>query len=298
MAIVLLAVVAGGLAAWWVTRPALRIEPVTMVCNGWALRGDVYLPRRVTSDTAILLLHGSTARGRGLTLYKELAARLCRHGFIVCNLDQRGYNESDGPKVVSTLEDLDFVSDARDAARELVEKMGSRGVRKVAMVGHSFGGGVAVAAGLSSDDVAAIVSISPGRRIRERFSGNLSEKNGLRYVQKRRTADLGLEEPIPLELVEPMLASYDVEQFRGARSSKPLLFVEGDREPADDMAFMKDLAASMTGPVEHRIIPDAAHYFGTEIQRVNGEKRWVVVREPVLDELVAVVAGFVNSASK
>lgn len=294
MVILLLALAAGALAAWWVRRPAQRIESVTLVCNGWALRGDLYVPGRDASDTAILLLHGSTGRGRRLTLYAELAARLCRRGFIVCNLDQRGYGESDGPKAVTTLEDLDFVSDARVAARELVEKLGSRGVRKVALVGHSFGGGVAVAAGLGCDKVTSVVSISPGRRIRERFSGNLSEKDGLRYVQKRRTDDLGLEDPIPLELIEPMLASYDVEQFRGARIPKPLLFIEGGREPADDQAFMKELAASMTGPVEHRVIPEAAHYFGTEIVRVNGEKRWVVVRDAELDALVSEVAGFVG----
>jgi len=296
MAILLAAVGAGLFAAWWVTRPALRIEPVTMVCNGWTLRGDLYVPAQGAGDTAILLLHGSTGRGRKLALYPELADRLCRRGFVVCNLDQRGHGESDGPKVVTTIEDLDFVSDARAAASELLERMAGRGVRRVVMVGHSFGGGVAAAAGLGSDEVAAVVSISPGRRIRERFFGNPSEKNGLGYVQRRRTDDLGLEQPIPIELIEPMLASYDIGQFRGARVSKPVLIVEGGREPADDLAFTRELVTSMNGPVEHRIIPDAKHYFGTELVRVDGEKRWVVERESVLNELASTVADFAGRA--
>ncbi len=263
--------------------PAFRVEPVRIAAGGYRLAGDLYRPRvPLRRSTAIVLLHGSNPRGASLALYPALSERLAARGHIVLNLNQRGYNGSEGPTRVQRLADLDFVGDAREVVRRLPDVLGGA-PGEIVLAGHSFGGGVAAVAGLASPEVRRVISISPGRRIAELFNDTRPDR--LSYVQRRRTEDLRLAEPIPIELVRPMLASYDVEQLRGRLLEKPILFVEGAREPADDLAFTRELVASLTGNVSHTVIPGADHYFGAGVVETPGGDDWRVIRPEILEAL-------------
>lgn len=264
-------------------QPAFRMTPVRVEAGGYALAGELYRPGgRNDRSTAIVLLHGSSPHGAGLALYPALSERLAARGYTVLNLNQRGYNGSEGPKRIERLSDLDFVGDAREVVRRLPELLG-HAPREIVLAGHSFGGGVAVIAGLASPEVGRVISISPGRRISELFTEDRPDR--LAYVQRRRTEDLRLAEPIPIALVRPLLASHDVEQIRGTALVKPLLFVEGGLEPADDLAFTRDLAASLTGPVRRVVISQASHYFGTSVVETPAGDAWRVTQPETLDQL-------------
>jgi acetyl esterase/lipase len=165
-------------------------------------------------------------------------------------------------------------------------------VKRVVIAGHSFGGGVAVAAGLRSDTVSGIVSISPGRRIAERFM----TPDGLAYVRERKTRDMKLAEPMPLELVKPMLETYDVARIRGTRLLKPLLMVEGSREPAADLASTRELLASCSGPVTHRVVADSEHYFGAQQVASTDGQRWHIAQTNLLDALASEIVTWLTES--
>lgn len=260
--------------------------------EGTVLRGDWYLPR-AKPKAAILLLHGSNPRARHLALYPALSEALAARGFAVCNLDQRGHGDSDGPERVRRAEDLPFVDDARRVMKRLHEHEAVSTCETWVMVGHSFGGGVAVAAGMTSPDTDLVVSISPGRRLRERFIDASDE--AMLYVEKRKSRDLGLKRIFSAQTGRKILASYDVGQFRGETLSKPLLLIEGGDESDSDLVFTRELVGSMLGDVRHVVIPDVNHYFGTGVvERDDGEKERAVVNRATRKRLVERMASWIE----
>lgn len=200
---------------------------------------------------------------------------------MVFAFDQRGYGDSEDPKHLRTKEDLDFVSDAKHAVNVFMEHAGKYGVHSVAMVGHSFGGGVAVAAGLGSPHVCTIISISPGRRINDRFI----HVSHFDYVQKRKSRDMGLSEPIPAPLIKPMLEMYNIEQFRGVKFPKPLMIIKGNREEEKDLGFTKEFVSTLTGHIDHIIINAAGHYFGTRKIEKWQFRLWLKTNVGLIQEL-------------
>ncbi|MFQ5822477.1 MAG: alpha/beta hydrolase [bacterium] len=261
--------------------------------GGLILIGDLYIPKQITSKTGIVFLHGSLPEGRKLLLYKTLCERLASNGYVVFSFDQRGYGDSEDPEKISSVAELDFVSDAEQAVTVFLEQSLKYGVQSVALIGHSFGGGVAVAAGVKSSKVSKIVSISPGRRISSRFFGN-NATDDLQYVQERKSNDMRLTEMIPIEVVKPMLDLYNVEQFRGVTFQKPLLLIEGSEEPLEDLAFTKKFVSTLGGPVFHIVINSAAHYFGTRKSKLWKFWRWRVEDRGVINKLVNTIDNWIN----
>ncbi|MEI6971741.1 MAG: alpha/beta fold hydrolase, partial [bacterium] len=250
---------------------------VRFQCNGLELAGDLYLPAGHRQGDAVLFLHGSTPLGRKHPLYPAICKALQARGFTVLNLDQRGHGESEKPAAIRTAADLDFVADAREAARAMLSGKVAGRVKNLIIAGHSFGGGVALVAGLREDCVGRVVSISPGRRINERILA-AGREDTLAYVQKRKAEDMGLTEPIPLDLIRGMLEGFNIEQVAGCVVAKPLLIIEGTREDSEDLAFTSNFVASLTGPVQHSVIPKADHYFGVQGIVVGEDKRLALVK--------------------
>ncbi len=255
--------------------------------NGQRLAADLYVPRR-PNGMGIVLLHGSSTAGRQLFLYPELCQALAARGYTLLNLDMRGYGDSEDPRRLDRIEDYDFVGDAVRAVRFARTLVARTRDGPWVLLGHSMGGGVALHAALAGADVQGVVCISPGRRIESRFFA-ADQRAALKNLQRRKTRDMELPAPIPVELLEPILASYDVGRLAGTALPKPLLLIEGDREPEDDLAFSREWLASLSGPATHRVIPGADHYFGTAKIKADGAKRWVLVRPDVFDALVEMI---------
>lgn len=287
-ALILAAVGAAAYSIWLRRSPPFTVRTVHVAVSGYELEGDLYLPRwRPWAPTAVLFLHGSTPRGRRLALYPSLCERLAERGYAVLNLDQRGHGASQGPRRVVSLDDVDFVGDARAVARRLSEVLGRR-PRRIVLAGHSFGAGVAAAAGLAEPAVNAVVSISPGRRIEERFTPEAPEQ--LEYVRQRRSRDMKLEEPMPLELIQPMLTQWDIGRFKGAALPKPLLLIEGAREARGDLAFSRELVATISGPITHIVLPEADHYFGAVVIATPTGDDWTIGRPDIVAALAETIA--------
>jgi len=265
-------------------RPPVRIRTLHIPVGEVTLEGDLFLPRHSARCPVVLLLHGSCPEGRTLPLYPALARELCRRGCVVLNMDQRGHGGSTPPPRIRAAADLDFVGDAVRVSEALVSLAGVKRPTAVVLVGHSFGGGVAVVAGLRSAAVTHVVGISPGRRLEERFLAPGREA-GLAYAQRRKSNDMRLDQLIPLDVVAEVVRSYDIGQLRGRSLVKPLLIVEGALEPAKDLAFSEALAASMQGPVARHVLPNADHYYGFMQATEDRGRQWIVSDEEVVDRL-------------
>jgi uncharacterized protein len=141
-------------------------EPVRIPASGFSLAGSVAKPAGSTSRLpAVVLVGGSGPTDRDATVFGipvlgQLAGALVDAGFLVVRYDKRGIGQSGGRAESVTI--LDYVEDARAVVRWL-EKRRDVDRRRIAVVGHSEGAWVALAAAAREKRIAAIAMLSgPG----------------------------------------------------------------------------------------------------------------------------------------
>lgn len=167
-------------------------------------------------EAAVLWVFGA---GGGLGgpaggVYTRLADRLRPEGVTSLELDYRRPGELQN-----------CLADALLA----IEWLGSLGARRVVLVGHSFGGAVAIAAGAASDRVAAVAALSS---------------------QTAGTADVDLLAPRPLLLIhgeadEVLPADCSLDLHARAGEPRELILYPGCRHGLDECreALDRDLLA-------------------------------------------------------
>lgn len=278
-------------------QPEERVSRETFAAaDGLTLVGDLHLPAR-HNGIGLVFLHGSSPQGRRLHLYTALCAGLRARGYAVFNVDVRGYGESPPPPQLGRIESYDFVGDAVSALAHARRHVPAGEVQAWFFAGHSKGGGIAVHAALRAPDVGGVVSISPGRRIRERFF-DPDGRRQIDYLQARKSEDMRLPAMIPHDLLEPILSSYDIGTLAGATLPLPVLLIEGAREPAGDLAFSRDWVASQGGSVQHHVLSGADHYFGTSVVEADGIKQWRTTRPEVLATLIDTIDAWLRAFRK
>lgn len=141
---------------------------------GFALAATTTAPPNVTPTTkmpAIVLIGGSGPTDRdenafGIPIFGQLSGQLARAGFFVVRYDKRGVGQSGGRPESATLHD--YAEDAISVVNWL-RKRKDIDQKRIALVGHSEGGAVALLAGdIAGDKVAALALIAaPGMTGRE-----------------------------------------------------------------------------------------------------------------------------------
>jgi uncharacterized protein len=142
-------------------------EQVQIPANGFSLAGTVSRPAGGAAGRlpAIVLVGGSGPTDRDETVYNipifaELSSALADHGFLVLRYDKRGVGQSGGRPEAATLDDY------ADDLRSVVKFVADRDYvddRRIAVVGHSEGGMVAMIAAAQEKHVRALVLIAaPG----------------------------------------------------------------------------------------------------------------------------------------
>lgn len=111
----------------------------------------VELWRRVGEGPPIVLVHGAGANGE---VWTDLGARLSGFDVAAPSLPGRGASEGAAFEVAS------------DAAKWLDGVLGALGGPPAIVLGHSYGGAVAIELALSSARVAGLVLVSTGARLR------------------------------------------------------------------------------------------------------------------------------------
>ena len=139
-------------------------EQVRIAANGFSLAGTLsHPPGAVTTPRpAVVLVGGSGPTDRdetvaGIPIFGQIAGALADAGFVVLRYDKRGVGQSGGRPESATLDD--YAEDARAAVKFVADRK-DVDRRRIAMVGHSEGGSVALIAASKDDRVAALALLA------------------------------------------------------------------------------------------------------------------------------------------
>ena len=244
--------------------------------NGIKLDAYVLIPKS-KNNRAIILLHGFNKLGKDHPLYKAMAHKLAEKNYLVLSFDFRGFNKSDSPRHILNANDLDFASDAVNAITYLDSHF--HNIDALYIVGHSFGGGVAISAGIQDERINKIVSISPARRTQELYFGEKPSR-GLNWIKHKIKNNMHLSQEVPLKLIKPVFMPLTIDYFQHHFFYKPVLFIDGELEASEDKLFLQNYVKSIQAVEKSYItIPKAAHYFGVFANQN-------VVKEEVIDNLI------------
>jgi len=227
-----------------ITRP--NDEPITIPGNGFLLAGTLSRPAQTTEAKlpAVVLVGGSGPADRdglvyGIPVLGQLAGALADAGSMVVRYDKRGIGQSGGRAESASLND--YAEDVR-AAIKMLENRKDVDLKRIAVVGHSEGGLVALIAASKEKKIAAVGLIAtPGiagadivlaqqQRLLNRMSISAEEKQAKVDAQKK------IHEAVisgkGLELLPPdVRRSVDNAEFQSLLVSDPTKLVAAVRQP-------------------------------------------------------------------
>ena len=140
-------------------------EPVRVPANGFTLAGTISKPANATPAgklPAVVLVGGSGQTDRdetvfGVPIFGQLTDRLADAGFMVLRYDKRGVGQSGGRPESATL--ADYAEDLR-AALKFLDDRKDVDDKRMAVLGHSEGGSVAMLAAARDSRVKALVLVA------------------------------------------------------------------------------------------------------------------------------------------
>lgn len=221
-------------------------EPITIPGNGFLLAGTLSRPAQTTEAKlpAVVLVGGSGPSDRdglvyGIPVLGQLAGALADAGSMVVRYDKRGIGQSGGRAESASLND--YAEDVR-AAIKMLENRKDVDLKRIAVVGHSEGGLVALIAASKEKKIAAVGLIAtPGitgadivlaqqQRLLNRMSISADEKQAKVDAQKK------IHEAVisgkGLELLPPdVRRSVDNAEFQSLLVSDPTKLVAAVRQP-------------------------------------------------------------------
>ncbi|HMJ83128.1 MAG TPA: alpha/beta fold hydrolase [Vicinamibacterales bacterium] len=141
-------------------------ERVSIPSNGFSLAGTVSKPASAAGKLpAVVLVGASGPTDRdglafGVPILGELAGAIADAGFLVVRYDKRGIGQSGGRWESAGL--LDYAEDVR-AAIKMLERRKDVDAKRIAVIGHSEGGTVALTAASKDKRIGAVAVLgAPG----------------------------------------------------------------------------------------------------------------------------------------
>jgi pimeloyl-ACP methyl ester carboxylesterase len=134
-------------------------EDVFIPANGFSLAGTISKPANpVGRLPAVVLISGSGLTDRdenlfGIPIFGQIAGAVADAGYLVLRYDKRGIGQSGGR--TETVRLADFADDARSAVRAVSNRK-DVDRRRIAVIGHSEGGWVAMMVAAKEDRVSAV----------------------------------------------------------------------------------------------------------------------------------------------
>lgn len=229
---------------------------VSFPSDGLKIVGDIYTANDDLIKPGIILVHGASPWGRKLALYRLIASQLSKKGYIVLNIDIRGFGESDDPHSWNDRVSMDESRDVINAVNYLTS-LNHVDKNKIFIIGHSHGGSLAIIAGVEDERINKIVSIGPGRRIKERLRKEFDE------FRKRYSHDRNIDYLIEKDMVYDYISSLTMENYIdyfNSHDHKPILLIDGQLESMNDRLFMKEYYSKITPPKAYVTIFNTDHY--------------------------------------
>lgn len=212
----------------------------------------------------IILFHGNYPEGRRHPLYQVLSDRLAENGYIVLTIDCAGYGQSEDPFALKKPKAFNLVADA-EVALSYMKTIEQIDRNKIFMVGHSMGAYPALKVGIRNSAIKAIAVIGPPRRVYDRLHCPQDTNDILILYTKLRisvyhkyTFASGYTKEVWLQ----QLLSRDIISFLPYLSRcchKPLLMLDGEREPSADKKFLRGYYKRCLNPVRYVTLKNASH---------------------------------------
>ena len=221
-------------------------ETISIPGNGFLLAGTLSRPAQASEAKlpAVVLVGGSGPADRdgvvfGIPVLGQIAGALADAGFIVVRYDKRGIGQSGGRAEAASL--ADYAEDVR-AAIKMLENRKDVDPKRIAVIGHSEGGLVALMAAAKEKRIGAVglvatpgiigaeVVLAQQQRLLNRMKLTPEEKQAKVDAQKK------IHEAVisgkGLELLPPdVRRSVDNAEFHSLLTSDPAKLVAAVRQP-------------------------------------------------------------------
>jgi uncharacterized protein len=220
-------------------------ERISIPSNGFSLAATLSKPASATGKLPAAVLVGSSGPtdrdglAFGVPILGEIAGVLADAGFLVVRYDKRGIGQSGGRAESAGL--ADYAEDVR-AAIKVLERRKDVDVKRIAVIGHSEGGAVALIAAAKNKQIAAVaVLATPGmtgadlvlaqqQRVLNRSTMSTEDK------QKKVDAQKRIHEAVisgkGLELLAPEVRrAVDNAEYQSLLTADPAKIVPGVRQP-------------------------------------------------------------------
>jgi pimeloyl-ACP methyl ester carboxylesterase len=229
------------------------------------LAGTFYDALGGNANGTIILSHGSSAWGQNHPFVVMTALEMARRGYEVFTFDYRGFGASQDPPRLDSAAALYFPADLA-AAIAFVKKEKNGKPGRIILMGHSFGAGPSLVCGFGNPGIAALVIVSPARRVRQRNLDPAASR-GIAELQKRMKADMELDALPAAAALQELTPRIIIDRFAGKTFTRPLLLIDGGLEKPELRDFLASLAATLKGDVKYETVRDAPHYFGLDALR-------------------------------
>ncbi|HEY2904935.1 MAG TPA: alpha/beta fold hydrolase [Vicinamibacterales bacterium] len=217
-------------------------EQVRIPSNGFTLAGTISKPAQAAPSAlpAVVLVSGSGPNDRdeqvaGIPVLGQLASAIADAGFMVLRYDKRGVGQSGGRAESAGLQD--YVEDLRGAVKLLSERK-DVDAKRIAIVGHSEGGLVAMLAAAKEKKVAGVVLLAtPGISV-----GDLILAQQAHLLARSKLSDAEKQDRIAMQkkIQQAVTSGKGLDQLPAAV-----------RKQVDNMEFQTLLAADPA-----KIVPD------------------------------------------
>lgn len=223
----------------------LEAERVRFPSRDGLMLGGCWIPAKHRRGTVILL------SGQGGSFDSDLvyAPALVRHGYDVLLFDFRGHGHSQGEYVSwGYYEWLDLWG--------ALDFLKGRGVDQVGLLGFSMGAAVAIRGAVQAEGVAAIVSdgcyVDLARAIFGWAAARGIRGRGIELFARLMLQMMGWRLGCRVEEASPI-------RWVGRVSPRPILFIQGERDPFVPLEDFLALWHTARAPKEQWIVPGAGH---------------------------------------
>lgn len=224
---------------------------------------DVWIPDLVPAP-AVLLLHGASPRGRKLGFNLMLADALRRAGWLVFTPDARGFGNSARPADVTDPAAWSVRHDLARLTRLASTHPNGNGV--VTAVGHSMGAGHLLQLDEAAADIAALALIGPARYAVEPTADASAPVPIAWWDRVRFSADRRLSRAAPAQVVREESRRGDLMHAAthppGFLTTVPVLLMDGEREGAELVAVLEEVARQLGPNARHVTVAGSHHYCG------------------------------------
>ena len=222
--------------------------------------GDLYISDLVSAP-CIILLHGSSVYGRKLPLIQVLAAKFYDLGYTVLSIDMRGYGDSDDPPNL-TEKNFDFADDVISAI-DFLKKNTDIDTSKIYVIGHSWGGAVALNATFRDKRIKKAVLFGPTRRLQERVIKDGAPDR--EYFLNRCKRDMQINYDIKFPVWIRVMNKVDIQNYADKLGTTiPFYLIDASEESEKDLNFLRKIYRESKGKIDYYTIPNTNHYLNTD----------------------------------